>query len=601
MKECGVYVRVSTDRQALIKEGSLDTQASRLKAYVSCRSTSDEPWQITSVYREEGESGKDTNRPELQRLLADIASGRLNVVLCTKIDRLTRSLLDFFSIFKLFQERGVEFISIDESFDTSTATGRAMLKIILVFAELERERTSERTREKMAWRAEEGLWNGGQVLGYDIDPKNKGILVPNPQERGIIEFLFRTYRENRSVRATARAANERGYKTKAYMSRREKVHQGQPFAMSSVLQILRNPVYIGMVKHKGRTIPAKHEPIIDVPLWKDVQSLLPQTPGVHQKHGRERTFVFKLQGLVRCGSCGAYMTPYFGQGRNGPHHYYKCTRKGDGSGRCNMPLVRADALEDVVAERMMILNSSPDLIQDAIARTNTTAVEAIAKLQSQQSTLEHGLSIVERSIANLLDFIKKGEGTESMRLEIRSLEDQERTTQVELSDVRSRLASLSKKQSDAVGLADTLRVFEEIWEQATAEDRAKLFKLHISHVIWHQDRIELGLYNRPPYLMPNEDGLSAGEAFRRLPAADAVRKQVLTGTGLVQRNDQTGSPSVTVLDGAAPGRPSPRSGSASSTSPWMAPPARPWPPTANRRSRSPSGPKGPSKTATSAP
>lgn len=166
MRKCGLYIRVSTDLQAMTKEGSLDTQLDMLRKCVDLKDgITDEDWIVAEVYREEGRSGKNTDRPEYQRMLRDIRQGRIDTVLCTKIDRMSRSILDFLEFHKLLEAFGVTFISLSESWDTSTAMGKFALTITLAAAELEREQTAERTREKMLWRAQVGLRNGGQILG----------------------------------------------------------------------------------------------------------------------------------------------------------------------------------------------------------------------------------------------------------------------------------------------------------------------------------------------------------------------------------------------------------------------------------------------------
>jgi len=147
MKKCGLYLRVSTEEQAAVKEGSLKTQRIRLQALVKSKSTAKEKWKIVQIYTEEGYSGKNMKRPQLQILIDDIHNRKINMVLCTRIDRITRSLLDFYSLFHMFQENKTDFICLDDYFDTSTPIGRMALKMILVFAELEREQISDRTKK----------------------------------------------------------------------------------------------------------------------------------------------------------------------------------------------------------------------------------------------------------------------------------------------------------------------------------------------------------------------------------------------------------------------------------------------------------------------
>ena len=144
-------------------------------------------------------------------------------MLCTKLDRISRSLIDFYKLVELFEKHHVEFISLEESFDTSAPMGKTMLKITLVFAELEREQTSKRTKDKMQWRAEQGLWNGGQVLGYDLVDKKLAI---NPKEAKLVKLMFEKYLELGSVLKVVEWLNKHGYRTKEYISHRKGVKRG---------------------------------------------------------------------------------------------------------------------------------------------------------------------------------------------------------------------------------------------------------------------------------------------------------------------------------------------------------------------------------------
>lgn len=181
-RTCGLYVRVSTDRQAIEGE-SLEEQEQRLREF--CRQRN---WNIVKVYCEEGQSPKDTNRPKFKELLKDVESGVINTVIVKKLDRLSRSIIDFESIYHFFESRNVDLVSLHENFDTTTAMGRAVIRIVMVFAQLEREQTSERTLDVLEHRAKEGLWNGGYPpFGYDL---NDGHLVVNPKEAEIVRTIF---------------------------------------------------------------------------------------------------------------------------------------------------------------------------------------------------------------------------------------------------------------------------------------------------------------------------------------------------------------------------------------------------------------------------
>lgn len=238
-RKCALYPRVSTPNQA--EEGeSLDEQVEKLRNFCAYKG-----WNSIHVYREEGFSGKDTKRPAFQRLMADVHKGKINTVIVKKVDRLSRSIIDFENIYKAFDEKNVDLISLQENFDTSTAIGRAVIRIVLVFAQMEREQTSERTMDVMAFRAKQGMFNGGYPrLGYDIDYENKRLVVNEP-EALIAKEIFELYLQKGSLSETAKALNEKGYRLKAWTARTGRTMGGEKFAKNSLNRILRDPVYVG--------------------------------------------------------------------------------------------------------------------------------------------------------------------------------------------------------------------------------------------------------------------------------------------------------------------------------------------------------------------
>ena len=240
----GLYVRVSTSNQA--DEGeSLDEQVQKLKGYCSYKG-----WKNCTVYREEGFSGKDLKRPAFQRMMSDIQRGKINTVIVKKIDRLSRSIIDFENIYKHFDQKGVDLISIQENFDTSTAIGRSVIRVVLVFAQLEREQTSERTIDVMAFRAKQGLFNGGYPrLGYDIDSEKK-CLVPCKSEIPVVKEIYETYLKNGSLTETAAKINAKGHRMKSWTTRSDRKSGGHKFQKSNVSRMLEDPVHIGVVECK---------------------------------------------------------------------------------------------------------------------------------------------------------------------------------------------------------------------------------------------------------------------------------------------------------------------------------------------------------------
>ena len=163
---------------------------------------------------------------EYAELFTAIKAGRINTILCTALERLCRSVSDFLWFFEFINQHGVEFVCLKQQYDTTTPQGKLFVTIMIALAEFEREQTAERTRDATQARSERGLWNGGQLLGYDLDSDHKGYLIPNEDEVALVNFAFDTYISCGSLRDTMTALNAHGYRTKSYQSRREKVHGG---------------------------------------------------------------------------------------------------------------------------------------------------------------------------------------------------------------------------------------------------------------------------------------------------------------------------------------------------------------------------------------
>jgi len=205
-----------------------------------------EDWSEVAVYELKGISGKHSYRSaEFARLFADIRSGAINTILCTSLDRICRSVKDFLNFFEVLTEHEVEFVCLKQNYDTTTPQGKLFITIMMALAEFEREQTAERTRDATSARADRGLWNGGRLLGYDLDANSKGNLIPNPDEAGVVNFAFDSYLESGSIAETAKRLNSRGFRTKAFTSRRDVVHPGKEFQDTVVQYLLKNHAYIG--------------------------------------------------------------------------------------------------------------------------------------------------------------------------------------------------------------------------------------------------------------------------------------------------------------------------------------------------------------------
>jgi site-specific DNA recombinase len=268
---CAVYTRKSTEDGLEQEFNSLDAQFEACAAYAL--SQRHEGWvQVKDRYDDGGFSGGNMERPGLRRLLADVEAGKVDIILLYKIDRLTRSLTDFAKIVEVLDRAGASFVSITQSFNTTTSMGRLTLNMLLSFAQFEREVTGERIRDKIAASKKKGLWMGGPVpLGYEVRERK---LAVNQEEAEQVRHMMRRYLALGSVPALVEELNREGYRTKIQRRTSGPHRGGCIFRRGTLYHLLSNRIYRGYIVHKDNAYPGEHEPIVDEELWNDVQALL---------------------------------------------------------------------------------------------------------------------------------------------------------------------------------------------------------------------------------------------------------------------------------------------------------------------------------------
>ncbi|MEO0680970.1 MAG: recombinase family protein, partial [Pseudomonadota bacterium] len=270
------------------------------------RSQAAEGWTLPpEAYDDGGVSGGTLERPALRRLLADVAAGRVDMIVVYKIDRLTRSLADFAKLVEALEAAGASFVSVTQSFNTSTSMGRLTLNMLLSFAQFEREVTAERIRDKIAASRRRGLWTGGPPpLGYDVKDK---ALVPNADEAETVRRIFATYLELGSIRDLKAALDRADVVSKRRTRRSGRVSGGRPLGRGALELILRNPVYVGEVRSRGERYPGRHAAIVDRKAWEAVQAKLDAQATRHRTRsvGSEPSL---LKGLI-VDAAGDPLTP----------------------------------------------------------------------------------------------------------------------------------------------------------------------------------------------------------------------------------------------------------------------------------------------------
>ncbi|PSL17245.1 recombinase family protein [Shimia abyssi] len=272
---CAIYTRKSSDEGLDQDFNSLDAQHEACVAYIA--SQRHEGWIAGKArYDDGGISGGTLDRSGLQRLLADIDAGRVQMVVVYKIDRLTRSLADFAKLVERFDAAGCSFVSVTQAFNTASSMGRLTLNVLLSFAQFEREVTAERIRDKIAASKKKGLWMGGvPPLGYDPhpDPKTRGLLI-NAEEAETVRAIYQLYDDLGCLNAVMHCANEMGLQSKLHRFKSGRVQGGNPFSRGQIYALLCNPIYIGKIRHKAWVWDGQHDAIIDKELWDQIQDKL---------------------------------------------------------------------------------------------------------------------------------------------------------------------------------------------------------------------------------------------------------------------------------------------------------------------------------------
>jgi site-specific DNA recombinase len=268
---CAIYTRKSTEHNLDLEFNSLDAQREACEAYI--KSQAHEGWRLVPDRYDDGAfSGASLDRPALQTLLADVTAGRINTVVVYKVDRLTRSLADFAKLVELFDQYGVSFVSITQSFNTTSSMGRLTLNVLLSFAQFEREVIGERVRDKIAASKRKGLWVGGPVpLGYASVNKK---LVVVPAEADTVRLIFERYLELGSLGALIEELDRRGIRTKAKAGADGQGRGGFRYGMGSLAYLLKNRLYVGEIVYRGEAHRGEHVPILERGLFEAVQAKL---------------------------------------------------------------------------------------------------------------------------------------------------------------------------------------------------------------------------------------------------------------------------------------------------------------------------------------
>jgi len=340
---CAIYTRKSTEHNLDLEFNSLHAQRESCEAYI--KSQMHEGWVLVpDPYDDGGISGASLDRPDLQRLLADIAAGKVDTVVVYKVDRLTRSLTDFAKLVDLFDRHGVSFVSVTQAFNTTSSMGRLTLNVLLSFAQFEREVIGERVRDKIAASKKKGLFMGGNIpLGYTNKDK-KLVIAPEEAER--VRWIFRRYLELGSLGRLLEEMNGLGLRTKTLILVNGKRRGGVPFGKGALAYLLKNRCYVGEISHKGQIHIADHKPIIARETFDAVQTTF--AANAVARKAKSKATPFLLAGYL-FDSAGNRMTPSHSRKKGVRYRYYVSqavlqSRKAETGQVCRAPAPDIEAL-----------------------------------------------------------------------------------------------------------------------------------------------------------------------------------------------------------------------------------------------------------------
>lgn len=485
---CAVYSRKSTEEGLEREYNTLDAQRDAGEAYI--KSQQHEGWVcLPNRYDDGGYTGANLDRPAMRRLLADIEAGKVNCVVVYKVDRLSRSLLDFSRIMETFERHKVSFVSVTQAFNTASSMGRLVLNVLLSFAQFEREMISERTRDKIAAARRKGKWSGGMpILGYTVvDTK----LVVDEDEARRVREIFEMYVEHESMLAVVKELNARGCRTKRWTTQKGTARGGRPFDKNSLYQMLTNVVYMGKVRYKDEVHQGEHKPIVDAAVFTKAQKLMQQNGRsggrtTRNKHGA------LLRGLLRCVACDCGMNHAYTSKGNHQYRYYTCNRaQKQGWQECPAPSIPAGEIERFVVDQIKGIGRDPLVIRETLAQARRQAEDQIERLRAERGGLVARLRSDHAELGRLATESQPGDSR------LADAHDSTREGERRITEIDDELATRDGELVDETEAAAALADFDELWDCLTPREQARVIELLVERVAYDGRAGKVAITFRP--------------------------------------------------------------------------------------------------------
>ena len=474
---CAIYTRKSTEEGLEQAFNTLDAQRDAGEAYIN--SQRQEGWvTLPQKYDDGGYTGANMDRPALKRLLADVESGVANCVVVYKVDRLTRSLLDFSRIIEILDKNNATFVSVTQQFNTTTSLGRLTLNILLSFAQFEREMISERTHDKMAAARRKGKWVGGNpVLGYDVAPQG-GLLVVNEEEAQRVREIFALYLELGSLIPVVEELERRGWRMKIWTTRDGRTAGGKPIAKNTLYNLLTNMIYLGKVKYGGEVYEGEHARIVDDQIWNEVQTTLNRNGrhggrNIGNKHGA------LLKSLVRCATCDVGMIHTYVQKQTRIYRYYVCVKAHQrGWAQCETRCVSAPALESAVLQQLRGIGANPAILRNVLRQIEEHRRRDTLAAANEKADVARELQAVADEIRNARSAGEPGSTTKPAA----DLEERADRLRARLAELQQRLELVNAEANDPRDLEAALHAFDPLWEQLSTWEQERFIHTLVEQI-----------------------------------------------------------------------------------------------------------------------
>ncbi|MEP1939471.1 MAG: recombinase family protein [Balneola sp.] len=482
-KKAAIYCRVSTLEQAesTQNKSSIESQEDICRSWLGIKRNGIE---IHKVYTDT-KSGRNLDRPALQELLKDASNKKFDIVVATRLDRISRSIKDFQELIDILSDSDVEISFATEDMDTSTLMGKAMRNILMVFAEFESDMIRKRTFEQRIASIKNGYWGGGYIpLGYN---NINGGLIVDLEEAKLVKMIFDNYIKEKSVPKIVRELNNQGYRTKKWITKKGNQKGGKKYSRGALYNILKRRLYIGEEEIDGKIYPTKHEKILDSEKFFSAREILNENSNKAKKYvsGDSPNL---LEGIIRCGFCNGAYTPTYTKKPDRRHYYYECSIKNkEGATKTHNPsTLNQTILDDFILDTIKYFIDQPELLSAFKKRFSFNKSDEIDNIMSEIRFMKKNISRSEVEIASHMSVIESNLLSENLDLWNRKISEKRK----EISQIESELVKKQEKlnvlkDSKILDDSDYMKILNEFnlqFEGSSLKQKKELIQILIHEV-----------------------------------------------------------------------------------------------------------------------